>query len=190
MSTPIRRTAARLAFTGAMTMGSAGLLAGPVLAQYPPDQIDVTVTTPGATIEVTGEGWNENTTVTISYEEDDNVEGDSPDAQAATPASVTATVDEDGSFTAPLEVPEDAAGSEITYTISGTDDQGQERTETRALNVQLTSAEMGADTSTSTELAAPAPAEDGDGALLAVAAAGVVALAGGATVARRRVQKD
>lgn len=184
MHTPLRRTAARLAFTGAMTLGSAGLLAGPVLAQYPPDPVDVTVTTPGATITVSGTGWDENTTVTITYDDDNGTTA----AQDAAP--VTATVDEDGAFAAPLEVPEDAGGTELRYTVSGVDDTGAERSETRALNVQLTGAEMTAGDATAADLAAPAPADDGDGALLALAAAGVVAVAGGATVARRRALTD
>ena len=179
MSIPIRRTTSRLAVTGALTFGSAGLLAAPALAQYPPPPIDITIVTPGAIIEVTGSEWGPGTEVTITRR---NPSGSGTER-------TTATVAEDGTFSAPVEVPEDAAGTEIQYEVSGVDEQGQERTETRALNVQLTSAEMQAEADT--ELAAPAtPAEDGDWTGLALAAGGAVALAGGAAVARRKVTSD
>ena len=183
MSMPIRRTTARLAVTGALALGSAGLLAGPALGQanpYPPRDIDITVVTPGAIIEVDGHDWGPGTTVTITRR---NPSGSGTER-------TTATVAEDGSFSAPIEVPEDAGGTEIQYEVSGVDEQGNERQEVKALNVQLTRAQTGADSDAS-ELAAPAtPAEDGDWTGLALAAGGAVALAGGAAVARRRVTSD
>ena len=66
MSTPIRRTTARLAVSGAIALGSAGLLAAPALAQYPPPPIDVQVATPGARIDISGTGWGPGTTVVIT----------------------------------------------------------------------------------------------------------------------------
>ena len=186
MSTPIRRTTARLAAVGAMTLGSAGLLAGPVLAQYPPPPIDITVTTPGATIEVSGSAWEPGTVVTITRKRGNRAEAAATqDSQSSGTETTQATVQDDGTFTAPITVPEDAAGQEIQYEVSGVDEQGQERTEVQALNVQLTSAEMPAEDA---DLASPvAPAEDGDdyGWLLAVG--GAVALAGGAAFTRRKV---
>ena len=86
-------------------------------------------------------------------------------------------------------MPEDAAGSEIQYEVAGVDEQGAERTETRALNVQLTSAEMqdGADA----DLASPvAPAEDGSDAGWILALGGAAALAGGTVIARRKVSDN
>lgn len=181
MSTPIRRTTARLAFGGAMALGSAGLLAGPALAQdpYPPPSIDVTVTTPGATVEVTGAGWGPGTTVTIQRKDRSTADGGNE--------TVTATVAEDGTFEAPVEVPEDAGGTEIQYEVAGVDEQGGERTELRALNVQMASAEMAPDTTT-TELAAPATPDDGGdaGLIVGLSAAGLAAVAGGSMIARRR----
>lgn len=181
MSTPIRRTTTRLALGGAMALGSAGLLAGPALAQdpYPPPSIDVTVTTPGATIEVEGSGWGPGTTVTITRKRGNNADGGTE--------KVTATVAEDGTFEAPVEVPEDAGGTEIQYEVSGVDEQGGERTELRALNVQMASAEMAPDADT-TELAAPATPDDGGdtGLIVGLSAAGLAAVAGGSVVARRR----
>lgn len=181
MSTPIRRTTARLAFGGAMALGSAGLLVGPALAQdpYPPPDIQVIVTTPGATIEVEGSGWGEGTTVTIERKDGNSAGGGTE--------KVTATVAEDGTFTAPVDVPEDAGGTEIQYEVTGVDEQGEERTELHALNVQMASADMAPD-ATTTDLAAPSTTDDGGdtGLIVGLSAAGLAAVAGGSIVARRR----
>lgn len=183
MTTHIRRTTARLAFTGAVAMGSVGLLAGAAVAQqvYPPG-IQINVVTPGANITVEGGDWGERTTVTIvKVDRDDNAAG------STTTQPTTAEVADDGTFEAQIEIPEDAEpGSELTYLISGVDAQGNERTEERVLEVQLTRAEMDADADAD-ELAAPLPADDGDSTGLVLAsAAGVAAVAGGAAFARRR----
>lgn len=179
--TPIRRTTARLALTGAVALGSVGLLAGAAIAQqvYPPG-IQINVVTPGANITVEGGDWGERTTVTI-------VRVDRDDAAGSTATQpTTAQVADDGTFEAEVTIPEDAEpGSELTYLISGVDAQGNERTEERVLEVQLTSAEMEADAAD--ELAAPLPADDGDSTGLVLAsAAGVAAVAGGVAFARRR----
>lgn len=187
MTMPIRRTTARLAFTGAMALGSAGLLAGTALAQYPPIQIEIV--TPGAEITVEGGDWGAQTTVTITKVDREN--------KAAAPSSTTTTqpttveVAEDGTFEAPVTVPEDAEpGSQLKYVISGVDAQGNERTEERVLEVQLTSAAQDAG-SDDAELAAPLPADDGNStALVLASAAGVAAVAGGAAFARRRSTVD
>lgn len=182
MSTPIRRTTARLAFAGAMALGSAGLLVGPAIAQnapYPPPEVDVQVVTPNARISITGSGWDRETTVEITRR---------GSGRATSEVVTTAEVDDDGTFEAPITVPEDAAGTEVQYVISGVDEQGHPREETRALNVQLTSADAAGDESD--DLAAPAPAtEDDGGAGLALLAGGAAALAGGAAVARRKVRQ-
>ena len=185
MSTPMRRTTARLAAAGAMALGSAGLLAGPALAQYPPPPINITVTTPGATIEVTGSAWEPGTVVTITRKN-----GNRAAADAAAPTGRHRDHHGHGPGRRHLlgtdQVPEEAGGSEIQYEVSGVDEQGAERTETRALNVQLTSAEMqdGADA----ELASPvAPAEDSSDAGWILALGGAAALAGGTVIARRKV---
>lgn len=185
MTTPIRRTTARLAFTGALAMGSVGLLAGPALAQYPPIQIEIV--TPGADITVEGGDWGPQTTVTIvKVDRDNNAVPSSSSSE-----STTAEVADDGTFEAPVTVPADAEpGSQLRYVISGVDEQGNERTEERVLEVQLTSAEQDA-AADDTELAAPLPADDGDNtALVLVSAAGVAAVAGGAAFARRRSSVD
>ena len=187
MTMPIRRTTARLAFTGAMALGSAGLLAGPALAQYPPD-ITINVVTPGASIEIEGSDWGPRTEVTITpVDRESDAAGDG--STAAQPTTVE--VAEDGTFEAPVTVPEDAEpGTQVEYVISGVDAQGNERTEERVLEVQLTSAEQDAG-SDDAELAAPLPADDGNGtALVLVSAAGVAAVAGGAAFARRRHSVD
>lgn len=182
MSTPIiRRTTARLAFTGAMALGSAGLLVGPAVAQapYPPPEIDVQVVTPNARITITGSGWDRGATVEIRRR---------GPARDTSEVVTTAEVNDDGTFEAPVTVPEDAAGTEVQYVISGVDEQGNEREDTRTLNVQLTSADMAADDDA--DLAAPVPAtEDDGGAGLALLAGGAAALAGGAAVARRKVRQ-
>lgn len=183
MSMPIRRTTARLAFTSAMALGSAGLLAGAAIAQqYPPQDIEITVTTPGATIEIEGDGWDSGTTVTITRRSGNSAGGGGTE-------QVTATVREDGTFSAPIEVPEDAAGQEIQYEVSGVDEQGEDRTEVQALNVQLTGAEM--DTDGESVQAAPAtPEGDSDnGLIVGISAAGLAAVAGGSVFARRRALK-
>lgn len=187
MTMPIRRTTARLAFTGAMALGSAGLLAGTALAQYPPIQVEVV--TPGAQITVEGGDWSSNTTVTITKVDRDNNAAGASDGSTTQPT--TAQVADDGSFEAQLTVPEDAEpGSQLRYVVSGVDAQGNERTEERMLEVQLTSAEQHAEADDA-ELAAPLPADDGDStALVLVSAAGVAAVAGGAAFARRRSSVD
>ncbi len=189
MTMPIRRTTARLAFTGAMALGSAGLLAGTALAQYPPD-ITINVVTPGANIEIEGSDWGPRTEVTITkVDREGNAASDAGGSTTTQSAAQTTTVEvaEDGTFEAPVTVPEDAEpGSEVEYVISGVDAQGNERSEERVLEVQLTSAEQDAE-SDDAELAAPLPADDGNGTtLVLVSAAGVAAVAGGAAFARRR----
>lgn len=190
MTTPIRRTTARLAFTGALAMGSAGLLAGPALAQYPPD-ITINVVTPGANITIEGSDWGPGTEVTITRVNRDNDAAGASDGGSTTTQATTIQTADDGTFEAPVTVPADAEpGTQVEYVISGVDEQGNERTEERVLEVQLTSAEQdaGADDA---ELAAPLPADDGDStALVLVSAAGVAAVAGGAAFARRRSSID
>lgn len=190
MTTPIRRTTARLAFTGALAMGSAGLLAGPALAQYPPD-ITINVVTPGASISIEGSDWGPRTEVTITrVNRDTDAAGASDDGSTTTQSTTVQTAD-DGTFEAPVTVPADAEpGTQVEYVISGVDEQGNERTEERVLEVQLTSAEQDS-AADDTELAAPLPADDGDStALVLVSAAGVAAVAGGAAFARRRSSVD
>lgn len=194
MTMPIRRTTARLAFTGAMALGSAGLLAGPALAQYPPD-ITINVVTPGASIEIDGSDWGPRTEVTITkVDREGNAASDDGGSTTTQSAAQTTTVevDEDGTFEAPVTVPEDAEpGTQVEYVISGVDAQGNERTEERVLEVQLTSAEQDAGSDADAELAAPLPADDGNGTtLVLVSAAGVAAVAGGAAFARRRSTVD
>ena len=186
MTMPIRRTTARLAFTGAMALGSAGLLAGTALAQYPPIQIEIV--TPGAEITVEGGDWGAQTTVTIT--EVDREDEAAPSSSTQT-QQTTVEVAEDGTFEAPVTVPEDAEpGTQLRYVISGVDAQGNERTEERVLEVQLTGAVQDA-RADEAELAAPLPADDGNGtALVLVSAAGVAAVAGGAAFARRRSTID
>lgn len=183
MSMPIRRTTARLAFTGAMALGSAGLLAGTAIAQqYAPEDMQVTVTTPGATIEIEGDGWDAGTTVTITRKSGNSAASGSSGGTE----QVTATVREDGTFSAPIEVPEDAGGQEIQYEVSGVDEQGEERTALQALNVQLTSADMDAE-GEEAQAAPTTPADDGgDMTGLALAAGAAVAVTGGTVVARRK----
>lgn len=194
MRKPIRTTTARLAFTGAMVMGSAGLLAGPALAQYPPD-ITINVVTPGADITIEGSDWSAETEVTITpVNRNNDAAGSSSGGSTTTQAAAeptTVEVAEDGTFEAPVTVPEDAEpGTQIEYVVSGVDAQGNERTEERVLEVQLTSAEQDA-SSDDADLAAPLPADDGNGtALVLVSAAGVAAVAGGAAFARRRHTVD
>lgn len=190
MTMPIRRTTARLAFTGALAMGSAGLLAGPALAQYPPD-ITINVVTPGANITIEGSDWGPRTEVTITRVNRDNDAAGSSGGGATTAQSTTVQTADDGTFEAPVTVPEDAApGTQVEYVISGVDEQGNERTEERVLEVQLTSADRDAQAD-DTELAAPLPADDGDGTtLVLLSAAGVAAVAGGAAYARRRSVVD
>lgn len=190
MTTPIRRTTARLAFTGALAMGSAGLLAGPALAQYPPD-ITINVVTPGANISIEGSDWGPGTEVTITRVNRDNDAAGASDGGSTTTQATTVQAADDGTFEAPVTVPADAEpGTQVEYVISGVDEQGDERTEERVLEVQLTSAEQDA-AADDTELAAPLPADDGDStALVLVSAAGVAAVAGGAAFARRRSSVD
>lgn len=191
MMTPLRRTTARLAFTGAMALGSAGLLVGAALAQYPPD-ITINVVTPGANISIEGSDWGSRTEVTITRVDRDSDAAGASDGGAATTQATTVQVADDGTFEAPVTIPEDAQpGTQVEYVISGVDEQGNERTEERVLEVQLTSAEQDAQAGDDTELAAPLPADDGDRtALVLVSAAGVAAVAGGAAFARRRSSVD
>lgn len=109
-----------------------GLAATGALAQqYPPSpgpvtEVDVTVTTPGATVRIEGRGWGPDTTVEIEH-------GDSGEAQGA--PAITAEVGADGSFVADVLVPDDAAAGDFEVTARGVDPDGTAQVRPLVLSV-------------------------------------------------------
>lgn len=163
----IRRTTARLAVSGAAVVAATALAGGAALAQYPPPPPEVTVTTPGATIQIAGQDWGPDTVVTITY-----------NGTQAQRNSTQATVAEDGTFVAEVTVPADAVDS-ASWEIAGVDAAGEPRTETRSVDVAL------AGTPIVPDLAPPAEDDGGMPVGLLAVTAGAVAL-GGVVTARRR----
>lgn len=137
------------------------LSVGTAAAQdYPPGEI--IVTTPNATITITGNDWGPGTTVEVTYH--------SPGASNATASAV---VEPDGTFTAQLAIPATAALGHAEATVAGTDGAGQPREDASRLFVQDQ-----ADDGTSVALGST-PGESTAGASLA---AGSGAVSGAGTV--------
>ncbi|GED11348.1 choice-of-anchor G family protein [Cellulosimicrobium cellulans] len=87
---------------------------GGVGVSEPTVTVDPTTANPGDEVTVTGEGWPPSTTVTVVLVDED---GD-------VVATVDVETDEEGSFTTPVTVPDDAAPGD--YTVHASDDTGNE----------------------------------------------------------------
>lgn len=94
------------------------VLGGVASAQAYPPRAVISVTTPGATINIESPNadWGPGTRVRINYV--------APNGAQATRA---ATVNEDGTFATDLEIPEDAETGVSEVTVSGVDANGQEQ---------------------------------------------------------------
>lgn len=115
---PIATPAKRLSAAAVTALVALMVLAGAASAQdYPPRAV-ISVTTPGATIDIESRNadWGPGTRVRIDYV--------APNGAQATRA---ATVDEDGTFATELEIPQDAETGVSEVTVSGVDAQGQEQ---------------------------------------------------------------
>lgn len=132
----MKRTTTLLAIA-ALTMTLLGATAA-LAQQYPPRpgpiiEVTVVVTTPAGRIVVDGSNWGPGTTVCI--EKADGTVVGSPQARAAgecpNPDDTTAadfavvTADEQGSFSAELEVPADTEPGDLTYVAAGVDEAGE-----------------------------------------------------------------
>lgn len=108
-----------------------GLAATGALAQqYPPNpgpvtEVNVTVTTPGATVRIEGRSWGPDTTVEIDH-------GDTG-GQSSTSAT-TVEVADDGTFVAEVAVPDDAAG-DFEVVTRGVDADGTTQVRPLVLSV-------------------------------------------------------
>ncbi|MFD4991506.1 choice-of-anchor G family protein [Cellulosimicrobium cellulans] len=96
------------------TEAEAPLGVGGVGVSEPTVTVDPTTANPGDEVIVTGEGWPPSTTVTVDLVDED---GD-------VVATVDVETDEEGSFTTPITVPDDAAPGD--YTVHASDDTGNE----------------------------------------------------------------
>ncbi len=110
------------------------VLLGPAAAQYPPlpeEGVDVAVSDatllPGEPFTVTGDGWLPGSTVTFTLFSEPVVLG-------------SAAVEDDTTFSARLEIPENTAPGTHTLEISGTNDDGQPRVAELTLEVLGTAA--------------------------------------------------
>lgn len=115
---PIATPAKRLSAAAVTVLVALVVLAGAASAQdYPPRAV-ISVTTPGATINIESPNadWGPGTRVRIDYV--------APNGAQATRA---AAVNEDGTFATDLEIPEDAETGVSEVTVSGVDAQGQEQ---------------------------------------------------------------
>jgi len=87
---------------------------GGVGVSEPTVTVDPTTANPGDEVTVTGEGWPPSTTVTVELVDED---GD-------VVATVDVETDDEGSFTTPITVPDDATPGD--YTVHASDDAGNE----------------------------------------------------------------
>ncbi|HEX2028577.1 MAG TPA: hypothetical protein VHF25_11350 [Nitriliruptorales bacterium] len=121
------RTVVLLAGTAVVTTLAAQLLPGTAGAQpYPPPEsrpVAILVTTPGATVRIVGSNWGPGTRVYITR------------SDSAQPRAVgTATVQPDGTFAAEIVAPEEIPEGGVEVLASGTDAEGQERTDAYVLS--------------------------------------------------------
>ncbi|MBW3577817.1 MAG: hypothetical protein KY462_08790 [Actinobacteria bacterium] len=186
----MRRTSIIAALAAALLLVMPGLAAAQ--AVYPPGPsrpVAIIVTTPGATITITGSNWGPGTTVTFIKRPPPartqanaaatttgaggslsapTASSDAPSDQEVLGAT---TVEPDGTYEAIITVPDDAVG-DVEVVATGTDADGQHQTETTVLAVE--------------EAVAVTPAPRGP-AIWQLLLAGLVAVAlGGAGVAVRR----
>lgn len=148
---------------------------GPAAAQYPPvsdDGVVISDTTvfPGQVVTVSGSGWLPGSTVTLTLYSDPVELG-------------TATVEDDGTFTIDVVIPEVSPGTH-TLEIRGTDDSGEPRVE--ELTIEVLAPGAGLDDAAAT--ADMGLAFTGAHTAVGVALAAALLLTGGVTllVARRR----
>lgn len=114
---------ARVLTAGILTAALLALFAGTALAQaYPPDP-EIIVVTPNATITITGSNWGPGTTVEVTYH----------NGGAASVSS--ASVNPDGTFSAEVTLPADAAPGVTALNVTGTGADGQPRQDTEAIFV-------------------------------------------------------
>jgi hypothetical protein len=120
-----------VATLGVVTAMLVGLMASPALAQYVEEPPTVVITTPGATIEITGRNWPE-AEIEIIY---------TPPAQSGNQnASIvlgTATVADDGTFSATVDRPADlpADATTVPLTISTAEDSPEPVTQTHVVSL-------------------------------------------------------
>ncbi|MDP9021775.1 MAG: hypothetical protein M3N57_03565 [Actinomycetota bacterium] len=196
----MKRTSIVAALAAAVSLVLPGLAAAQ--AVYPPGPsrpVKIIVTTPGATITITGSNWGPGTTVTFIKRPPPartqaagttsgtgtigaTAPGDGGSVPATTASSDTAsdqavlgttTVEPDGTYEATLTVPEDAVGN-VDVVATGTDGRGHDRTETTVLAVDEAVA------------VTPAPRGPAVWQLLLVGLVTVTVGGGGVAVRRRR----
>jgi len=103
------------ALTGVLIVLAA---AAPAWAQYPPNpptcQVNDTTVTPGQTVQVSGQNWQENSSVDIRFRQgnDDQQYGPFP-------------TDSQGSFSAPITIPADANDGPAQIVVGGDDQNGR-----------------------------------------------------------------
>lgn len=102
----------------------AGLLGAPAGAQVYPPEPEITVGTPGAVITIRGTDWGPGTVVEVVYR------------NGAAAATTAATVADDGTFTAELQLPDDAPLGETALSVSGTGTDGEPRDQQPRILVQ------------------------------------------------------
>ena len=84
----------------------------------------------GEDVEVTGEDWGPESTVTIAFDGDDalartdDTTDDTLDDDASDDGAVTADVDEDGEFAADFTIPEFAVRGTHSINVTGEDEDG------------------------------------------------------------------
>lgn len=100
----------------------------PAWAQYPPQrptcQVDRTVVEPGDEVQVTGQGWQENSSVRIRFRQD-------PVTREYGPFPT----DDQGNFSARIRIPENAREGEARIVVGGPDQNGRRTTCTVRITV-------------------------------------------------------
>ena len=105
------------ALTGVLIVLAA---AAPAWAQYPPNaptcQVNDTTVTPGQTVQVSGQNWQESSSVEIRFRQgnDDQRYGPFP-------------TDSQGSFSAPITIPADPEDGPAQIVVGGNDQDGRPR---------------------------------------------------------------